>query len=68
MQKVCDRLRVVISDNKELVEKIREQLKQRGNHCPCKLIQNEDTLCPCKEFLEQGVGECHCGLYIKTEM
>ncbi len=47
MQKGCD---VLVSDNKELVEKIREQLKQRGNHCPCKLIQNEDTLCPCKEF------------------
>ena len=30
---------------------------------------NEDTKCPCKEFLNsQELGECHCGLYIKVEV
>ena len=46
-------------------EKIIEALKKKENHCPCKLVQNEDTLCPCKEAREQMV--CHCGLYIITE-
>lgn len=61
-------MKVKINDDAELVAKIRKQLADNNGYCPCKLVKNEDTLCMCKEFLEQGLGECHCGLYIKTEV
>lgn len=56
---------IKVSEDKELVTNIRAKLKENGGFCPCRLEQNEDTKCPCKEFREQGSGECHCGLYIK---
>lgn len=51
--------------NKERAEKIRAKIKENDGYCPCKLEKTEDTKCICKDFLEQGVGECNCGLYIK---
>ena len=51
--------------DKERAEKIRPKIKENDGYCPCKLEKTEDTKCICKEFLEQGVGECNCGLYIK---
>lgn len=61
-------MKVKVNDDKELVTEIRKKLAESNGYCPCKLVKTEDTKCMCKEFLEQGVGECHCGLYIKTEM
>lgn len=62
-------MKIKISDNKELVKKIRQKLKENQMYCPCKLIKSEETKCICKEFIEQKeLGECHCGLYIKTEV
>ena len=58
---------IKVSNDKELVANIRAQLKENGGFCPCRLEQNEDTKCPCKEFREQESGECHCRLYIKTQ-
>jgi ferredoxin-thioredoxin reductase catalytic subunit len=60
-------LRVKVSDNKELVNEIRTKLKENNDYCPCSLIKSEDTKCMCKEFRNQELGECHCGLYIKIE-
>lgn len=57
---------IKVSEDKELVTNIRAKLKENGGFCPCRLEQNEDTKCPCKEFREQEGGKCHCGLYIKT--
>ena len=51
--------------DKERAEKIRAKIKENDGYCPCKLEKTEDTKCICEEFLEQGVGECNCGLYIK---
>lgn len=60
-------MRIKVSEDKELVESIRAKLKENGGFCPCRLEHNEDTKCPCKEFREQESGECHCGLYKKTQ-
>jgi len=60
-------LKVKTSDNIELVNQIRAKLKERQGLCPQKQEDAPENHCMCKEFLEQGVGECHCGLYIKTE-
>ena len=62
-------MKIKVSDNKELVTEIKQKLKESGGYCPCRLNQNEDTKCPCKEFREQTEpGECHCGLYYKVEI
>ena len=58
-------MKVKVSDNKELVNEIRTKLKENNDYCPCSLIKSEDTKCMCKEFRNQELGECHCGLYIK---
>lgn len=60
-------MQIKLNNNKELVKEIRKKIKENGGYCPCSLIKNEDTKCMCKEFREQNSGECHCGLYIKTE-
>lgn len=56
---------IKLSEDKELVQKIREKLKENGGYCPCKIEKTYDTKCMCKEFKEQESGECHCGLYVK---
>ena len=68
MQKGCDLLKIVVTDDTELANQIRAKLKERQGLCPCKLVDAPENHCMCKEFLEQEVGTCHCGLYIKTEM
>ena len=61
-------LTIRASDNKELVEEVRQKLRENDGYCPCKFVKNKDTKCMCKDFREQTTpGECHCGLYIKVE-
>ena len=56
---------VRLSEDKKIVEEIREKLKANGGFCPCRIEKTPDTKCMCKEFREQESGECHCGLYVK---
>ena len=56
---------IKLSEDKELVQEIREKIKEKGGYCPCKIEKTDDTKCMCKEFREQEGGECHCGLYVK---
>jgi len=56
---------IKLSEDKELVQEIREKIKENGDYCPCKIEKTDDTKCMCKEFREQEGGECHCGLYVK---
>lgn len=61
-------MKIKLSEDKELVAEIKKKLKESDGYCPCRLTQNEDTKCPCKEFREQTTaGECHCGLLCKVE-
>lgn len=58
---------VKLSEDKELVEEIREKLKANEWYCPCRIEKTPDTKCMCKEFREMEEGECHCGLFVKTK-
>lgn len=49
----------------EIDPSIGELVVQCGGYCPCAVEQNEDTLCPCKEFREGTDEVCHCGRYRK---
>lgn len=65
-------MKVHINPNKEIVEMIRQGLKENDGYCPC-IYQSKgksEYKCMCYDFLNNvQVGEtCHCGLYIKDEM
>lgn len=62
-----DKTIIILNDDKELVNKIQEDLKSNGGFCPCRLDKTPNTKCMCKEFREQELGECHCGLYKKIK-
>ena len=60
------------NDNEKIVNAIREGLKKKDGHCPCRIEMTEDTMCMCKEFREQIAdpefeGYCHCMLYYKSK-
>ena len=40
----------MVNEDKELVELIRNRLKENGGYCPCALEKNDDTKCMCKRI------------------
>ncbi len=65
-------MEIRFNDNEKVVNAIREGLKKKDGHCPCRLELTEDTMCMCKEFREQIAdpefeGYCHCMLYYKSK-
>lgn len=55
----------VLNSDRKYVEKIIEGLYKKQGHCPCKVKQDETTLCPCDDFLKTG--ECKCKLYVRKD-
>ncbi len=65
-------MKVYRNPNKALADKIYKAMLNKGGYCPCRLEQNDDNLCICKEFREQIADEnyegfCHCRLYYKEK-
>ena len=60
-------MKIKENPDKELVDTIRKRLKENDGYCPCRVVKNNSTKCMCSDFLSQGEGECHCGLYIKVK-
>jgi ferredoxin-thioredoxin reductase catalytic subunit len=63
---------VRLNEDKEIVARIKEGLKRKGGHCPCKLEVSPATKCVCQEFKAQIAdpdyeGYCHCMLYYKSK-
>ena len=61
-------MKVKKNPDKDFVEQMRKAIKNNNGYCPCRKEKTEETKCMCKEFLEQGLGFCHCGLYEKIEL
>ena len=55
----------IINPDKEYAQKIIEGIYKKDGHCPCRVTQDETTLCPCDEFINTGV--CKCKLYIPID-
>ena len=51
-----------LNDNEEHVNKILLGLEKKNGYCPCVIVQNEDTICPCKKMREES--KCCCKLYV----
>ena len=50
--------------DREYVEKILEGIRRKEGHCPCRVNMDETTLCPCDEFVQEGI--CKCNLFVKN--
>lgn len=61
-------MKIKVTDDKELEKEVRAALAKNDGYCPCKLTRVPENKCVCEEFRQSGLGECHCGLYIKTEL
>ena len=52
---------------REVNPSVKALVRQNNGYCPCAVIKNEDTKCPCKDFREQKEpGVCHCGRFEKV--
>lgn len=63
---------IILNPDPEVVQTVRQGLKEKDGYCPCRLERSEDTKCMCKEFREQiddpdFEGFCHCYLYYKEK-
>ncbi len=54
-----------INPDKKYVDIIINGLEKKDGHCPCRLEVSDATLCPCDEFIKEGI--CKCKLYIPAE-
>lgn len=66
------KLKIEFNKDEKIVAAIREGLKKKDGHCPCRREISEDTVCMCREFREQIAdpefeGFCHCMLYYKSK-
>lgn len=52
-----------INPDKKYVNTIINKLIENDGMCPCQLEKSENTLCPCKKFLEEK--HCCCKLYVE---
>jgi len=55
---------MTFSDDIELIKDIGTSLKN-DPHCPCMLVKNESTICPCLPCRTKQ--HCCCGLYVKKQ-
>ena len=61
-------MKIKLNDDKDIVNDIKQRLKENDGYCPCRLKKTPDSKCMCKEFREQQEeGICHCGLYVKVK-
>ena len=64
-------MKITLNPDQEVVNTVREGLRQTGGYCPCRFERTEETKCMCREFKEQiddlaYEGFCHCMLYYKS--
>ena len=64
-------MRIKLNSNQEVVDTIKQGLKERDGYCPCRIEKIPENKCICKEFREQMEdpdfeGYCHCMLYYKS--
>jgi ferredoxin-thioredoxin reductase catalytic subunit len=55
----------IINPDKEYTQKIIEGIYKKDGHCPCRVYADETTLCPCDQFISEGI--CKCNLYVKIQ-
>lgn len=64
-------MKISLNPDTQIVETVREGLRQRDGYCPCRREKTPENKCMCKEFRDQIAdphfeGYCHCMLYYKS--
>lgn len=64
--------KIKLNENAEVVQMIRNGLKEKGGYCPCRVEMTPENKCMCQEFRDQindpnFEGYCHCMLYYKSK-
>ncbi len=54
-----------LNPDKEFVKKIIEGIHKKNGHCPCRIKEDDSTLCPCDEFITKKI--CKCNLFVKIK-
>ena len=62
-----DNIRIITNPDTEYASEVKKKIKKNGGYCPCRLEKTPDTKCMYREFREQEIGMCHCGMYIKVK-
>lgn len=60
-------MKIIENPDMKVRDSIKKALKNNQGYCPCKSQKIPENKCICKEFIEQEVGVCKCGLYIKEK-
>lgn len=58
-------MKIIENDDKERVAHIRALLKTTGGYCPCAIIKDKTTKCPCQDFRAQTTPDSAIAAYIK---
>lgn len=60
-------MQIKTNSNINLVNEIREKIKENNGHCCCAITFNDSNKCMCEEFRnriqKKEPGLCDCGLY-----
>lgn len=48
-------------DDVNKVSEVLDKVDKNDGYCPCMIVKNENTICPCKGMRTRG--KCICGLY-----
>jgi ferredoxin-thioredoxin reductase catalytic subunit len=51
-----------LNTDKKYVEMIMDGIQKKDGHCPCRVIADDTTLCPCDDFIQNG--NCKCKLFL----
>lgn len=62
-------LKIVLNEDKEIVDEVMAGVKANDGYCPCAIFRTDDMKCICQEFKDQeSEGYCHCKLYKKISI
>lgn len=53
----------VLNPDKKYVDIIINGILKKDGHCPCRVLVDDTTICPCDDFVQNG--NCKCNLFIK---
>lgn len=70
-ERLVMKIKVQYNKDKQVIEMIKNGLKEKDGYCPCRIDKTPENKCLCKEFREQiddptFEGYCHCMLYYKS--
>lgn len=54
-----------LNEDIDYVLKIMQGIEKKNGHCPCRVKVDDTTLCPCDEFIKDGI--CKCKLFLPIE-